>query len=125
MVWPVMKLLSSEARKISVPTMSSGTSARLSIRRRTFASFPSSGMFFSFSPLSVNPDAIAFIPDPELPELAGERAREAHHPALRGRVVDIVGHALEESPGGDVDDRAAALGLHRRKHRARAEKEAA
>src|ERR671935_3264725 len=46
-------------------------------------------------------------------QLAGERAREAHHATLRRRVVDVVRDALEEGAGGDVDDLAFALRLHR------------
>src|SRR5437773_2428796 len=59
--------------------------------------------------------------DAELSQLARERAREPHHAALGGGVVDVVRDALEEGTRGDVDDRAPALRLHRREHRARAE----
>ena len=63
--------------------------------------------------------------DAELSQLARERAREPHHAALGGGVVDVVRDAFEEGARGDVDDRAPALRLHRREHGARAEEEPA
>ena len=44
---------------------------------RTFASRPASGMFFSFSPLGVNPGAIAFT---RMPKSPSSRASERVNP---------------------------------------------
>src|SRR5581483_7759383 len=47
-------------------------------------------------------------------ELPGQDAGEGDHPALRRGVVGHVAQASEEGARGDVDDLAAALGLHDR-----------
>src|SRR6266849_6402366 len=120
-----MKSLSSEAKKTNVPTRSSGTSARFSMRSSMFVCMRSAEMFFSFAPLSVKPGAIALTRMPKLPQLAGERARKAHHAPLGGRVVDVVRDALPESARGDVDYLAFAPRLHGREHGPGAQEEPA
>src|SRR5437867_4372160 len=124
-VCPVMKSLSSEARKTNVPTRSRGTSAHFQhpqIDVRLLA-LGRDVLLVLAAQREAGGDRVHA--DAELPQLPGQRAGEAHHAALGGGVVDVVRDALEEGARGDVDDGALAARLHGREHGPRAQKESA
>src|SRR5438132_12754545 len=107
MVWPVMKLLSSEARNTTTPTRSSGRPRRFSDCTWNSRSARASCSGKTSSCLGadraggdgVDGDAVRA-------QLARQGAGEADHPGLGGDVVQQVGMAEPESDRGDADDAA-------------------